>query len=115
VQLTGVVPTLKLDPLAGVHVTVGVESHVSVAVTVKLTGTGAPDGEQASMFPGQLVMVGAVESAIVMVNEHISMLPSESVAVQTTVFGPTGKVEPDAGTQATTGDGSQASEATALA
>ena len=45
VQLTGVVPIGNIEPDAGVQVTVA--PQLSVAVTVKLTATGPPPGEQA--------------------------------------------------------------------
>ena len=49
------------------------------------------------MSPGT-ERIGAVVSATVMVKVAVPVLPALSVAEQVTVFGPSAKVEPDAGT-----------------
>ncbi len=48
------------------------------------------------MFAGQ-VMVGACASTTVIVNEQVSVSWAASVAVQVTVVGPVGKLEPEGG------------------
>lgn len=52
------------------------------------------------MFAGQVIEGGCV-SLTVTVNEQEAVLPELSVAVQVTVLVPSGKVEPEAGTQLT--------------
>ena len=47
------------------------------------------------------VSVGLVASVTVTVKVHEPVLPDESVAVQVTVVVPSGKPEPEAGTQTT--------------
>ena len=63
VQLTVVVPSGKVEPEAGEHVTVGEGSMTSVAVAVN--ETTAPDAPVAStvLFPGT-VSIGAVVSTV---------------------------------------------------
>jgi hypothetical protein len=46
---------------------------------------------------GQEMVQGCAET--VTVNEHVAVLPAESVVVQLTVVGPTWNVEPDGGVQ----------------
>ena len=56
------------------------------------------------MFAGQVIEGGCV-SLTVTVNEQEAVLPELSVAVQVTVLVPSGKVEPEAGTQLTVAPG----------
>ena len=56
---------------------------------------------------------GAVVSTIVTLKEPLEEFPAPSVAVQFTVVSPTGKPEPEAGKQFTTGFGSASSVAVA--
>lgn len=75
VQLTCVVPTVKVAPDAGVHVTGTVPSTVSVAAGfVKVTT--APPGPVASvvMSAGGAPTVGAVVSCTVTLNDLFAVL-----------------------------------------
>jgi hypothetical protein len=56
-------------------------------------------------------MVGAVVSTTVTSNEPMSLLPLSSVALQLTVFRPSGNSEPDAGIHSMAGSGSVSSVA----
>ena len=59
-----------------------------------------PTGALVTTFAGQ-VTVGLVVSLTVTVKVHEPVLPDESVAVHVTVVVPTGKPDPEAGTQTT--------------
>jgi uncharacterized protein YwlG (UPF0340 family) len=103
VQVTVVVPIANVLPEGGVQFTVGVASHVSLAVGVNITV--APDGlvHSCVMSDGQ-VIDGAVVSTTSTVNVHgreVLLLSSE--AVQLTVVMPMGKVLPEAGVHMTVG------------
>jgi uncharacterized protein YhbP (UPF0306 family) len=101
VQVTVVGPSGNVAPLAGVQVTARGPSTPSLAVAVKLNT--APVGLLASIvaFAGT-VTTGPTVSVTVTVKEAAPLLPLVSVAVQPTVVGPSGKVEPLAGVQVTT-------------
>jgi hypothetical protein len=109
VQLTVVVPTGKVLPEAGVHVTVGCASTVSVAVGVKVTT--APEALEAyALMSVGTVKVGAAESLTVTLNVFgVLVLPVASLAVQLTVVSPSGNVLPEAGAQVIVGFASTAS------
>src|SRR5437762_3268383 len=113
VQWTGVAPSPKVVPLAGVHVTGTTPSTVSVAVAVKLNA--APDAFVASIvaFAGAITTGGTV-SVTVTRNEADPLLPRVSIAVQVTVVGPSGKVDPLAVVQVTGTVSSMLSVAEAL-
>ena len=89
-QVTGVVPTAKVLPDAGVHETdgAGEPPDIGAKVTTVL---------QVTISEGQ-VITGLV--LIVTLNEQDDD-PHEFVAVQVTAVVPVAKVEPDAGTQVT--------------
>jgi hypothetical protein len=95
VEVTVVVPVLKIEPEAGVVETVA--EQLSVAVTLKLTTALQ---ELASVFTvileGQL-MTGDSLSATITSNVHVVTFPEASIAAALTFVVPTGKVEPDAG------------------
>src|SRR5688572_21887648 len=98
-QVTVVVPTANVEPLAGVHTGVNAPSTLSTADAVKLYT--APAGEVAcSVAPAGTVMTGGVVSTTVMVKFISATLPCESVAVQEIVVVPYPKsvVEDDTGT-----------------
>lgn len=113
VQSTVVVPIAKMLPEAGTHDTVGVESHVSVAVTVKVTGAPLELVHWRTRFAGH-VIAGAVVSAMETVNEQLDAFDEASVAVQFTVVVPIANVLPDAGAQTTLGLASHVSVAVAV-
>src|SRR5262249_50784158 len=97
-------------PEAGEQFTVGLGSTLSVAVT--LNETGAPNGPVAST-PLMLLalIVGAVVSVTLTVNDWTSWLPELSVAVHVTVLVPSGNRLPGGGEQLTEGFGSTLSVA----
>ena len=99
-------------PDPGTHTTVGVASTASVAVGVNVAI--APVGPVASIVWFGVVTVGAVVSTTVTLNDPLDVLFESSVAVQVTGVVPSGKVLPDAGTQATVGVGSPPSVAVAV-
>ena len=107
-HVTVVVPSGKVEPEAGAHVTTGPGSTESVTPT--LYETTAPDGPAASatIVPGS-VMLGSVLSPTTTSNESLAALPVASVALQVTVVVPSGNVEPEAGAHETTGAPSTAS------
>jgi hypothetical protein len=103
-------------PEAGLHMTIGLGSQVSVAIAVNVT-TAEPElggFSVAVMLAGQ-VIVGAVVSTTCTVNVHgAEVLPLSSLAVQLTVVVPMGKVLPEAGVHMTVGVASQVSVAVAV-
>jgi hypothetical protein len=100
VQLTGVLPTGKLLPDAGVHVTAGAGSTLSLAVTAKFTV--APFELVASAVIGAgTVIVGGVVSWMVTVKVAFAALLAASWAEQLTLVFPSGNIEPEAGVHAT--------------
>jgi hypothetical protein len=94
-QFTGVVPTAKAEPEAGVQVTGTLPSTRSLAVAVKDTVAGPRSPIVTVMSAGRL-RAGAVVSTTVTVAVPVPMLPGGSVAVQVTVVVPIGNVEPEA-------------------
>ena len=104
VQVTVVVPTGKLDPEAGTQFTVTTPGQLSVPVGVVYVTTLAhwPAVFGSVMFAGH-VTEGAWVSCTVTVNVHVpaGLSGETSFAVHVTVVVPTGKVDPDAGTQLT--------------
>ncbi len=108
-HVTVVAPTGKVDPEAGRHTTATGPGQLSTPTgVVKLTMPEHwPGVFGCVMFAGHET-VGACASLIVTVNEHVpsGLFADPSDAVHVTVVVPTGKVEPDAGTQFTvTGPG----------
>jgi hypothetical protein len=111
VQLTGVVPTVKLEPEAGVQLVATDPSTRSDAVEANVTGVVAP---VASLVMSEgTVTDGAVRSVTVTTKPLLALLRCESVAVQLTVVVPTGKPEPEAGVQLGAIDPSTRSDAVA--
>ena len=107
VQVTVVVPLLKVDPDAGEQATVGAGVQLSVAVAgVKVTTAVHTFGSVlVVMFAGQEPIVGACVSFTVTVKLHVAVLFDESVAVQVTVVTPFWKVDPAAGAHIAVGLG----------
>src|SRR2546425_131346 len=97
-QVTVVAPKGNVDPLAGVQLVATLPSSVSVADAVKVNA--APGALVASTvaFAGT-VTTGPVVSVTVTVNDAALWLPCASVALQVTVVGPNGNVDPLAGVQ----------------
>jgi hypothetical protein len=98
-QVTVVVPSGNVAPLAGAQLTATVPSTVSLADAVNVND--APDAPVASIvaFDGT-VMTGLVVSVTVTVNVLLLALPCASVAEHVTVAGPSANVDPLAGVQA---------------
>jgi len=104
---TVVTPTGKVDPDAGVQVAVAPGQLSTGAGTVKLTTVEHCPGVFGTvMFAGH-VIEGASVSCTVTVNVQVPSgeLGDPSLAVHVTVVVPTGKVDPDAGTQVTVAPG----------
>ena len=103
VQVTVVVPLLKVDPDAGEQATVGAGVQLSVAVGgVKVTTAVQTFGSvDFVILAGQAPMTGFSVSLSVTVKLQLAMLTDVSVAVQVTVVVPLANVEPDAGLHAT--------------
>jgi hypothetical protein len=101
VQLTVDVPTGKVEPEAGVQTGEPTPGQLSLTVGGGYVTTpvhiGPPPGT-GSGFGGQ-VMVGAVLSTTVTVNEQVASLPAASRTVQVTVVIPSENEEPEGGTQ----------------
>src|SRR5206468_3925265 len=100
VQVTVVLPSAKVLPLAGKQVTLSVPSTMSLAVAVKVTVAPAALVASAVIGAGQLT-VGAVVSRTVTANEQVLVLCAASKALQVTVVLPRAKVLPLAGKQVT--------------
>jgi hypothetical protein len=113
VHVTVVAPSGKVDPLAGVHVTARGPSTTSLADAVKLNAPPVALVASSVAFAGT-VTTGPTVSVTVTVKEAATLLPLVSVAVQPTVVGPSGKVEPLAGVQVTTRGPSTTSPAVAV-
>ena len=109
-QVTRVEPGEKSDPEGGVQVGVRSPSHASVAVATKVTFVGVPSGESTTMLAGHVTVGGTVSSTFT-VKEQPPLLPELSEAVHMILVIPTGKLEPDVGSQVTVGVGSHASVA----
>ena len=111
VHETVVVPSGKVSPDAWLQEKVGEGSIASAAETENVTT--APPAPVASLEIGPGTdTVGAPWSATVTVKvAGADVLFEWSFAVQETVVAPSGNVDPDAGLQATVGDGSTTSDA----
>jgi hypothetical protein len=96
VQVTVVVPSGNVDPLAGVQLTATLPSTTSLAVTlyVKITPV-APVASTVAL--AGTVTTGRVVSVTVTVKEAAPLLPRASMAVHVTVVAPSGNVAPLAG------------------
>ena len=107
VQLTAVVPTGKVEPVAGTQLTVAPgQLSEAVGVVKFTTAEHCPAVAGVVMFAGH-VIVGACVSLIVTVKVHVAsgLFAEPSDAVHVTVVTPTGNDEPDAGTQLTVAPG----------
>jgi hypothetical protein len=100
VHVTVVVPSGKIAPLAGMHVTSTAPSTLSVADVVKLNAAPVAPVASTVAFAGT-VTTGPVVSVTVTVKEAVPLLPRASVEEQLTVVVPSGKVAPLAGVQVT--------------
>jgi hypothetical protein len=99
-QFTVVAPNGNVDPLAGVQLTVTLPLTLSIADVVYVNA--APVGAVASTVAlAGTVMIGPVVSVTVTENVLFAGLPRVSTAPQVTAVGPSGKVDPLAGTQLT--------------
>jgi hypothetical protein len=110
-QWTVVVPTGNVESEAGEHVTARLPPTESLAV-----GAGhetlVPDGFAVvtDLSPGTPLRTGSVVSRTMTLNEPADVLPAASLALHVTLVVPSGNVEPEAGPQVTTGEGSTESE-----
>src|SRR2546426_4565976 len=94
VQVTVVLPLAKVEPLAGLQLTVWPGQLSAPAGVVKVTtALHIPGSVDWVMLAGQTI-VGDCVSLTVTVKLHVPVLPEVSVAVQLTVVVPTGKLVP---------------------
>src|SRR6266850_2144422 len=93
VQLTVVGPNGKVAPLTGVQTGATLPSRRSVADAVYVKAAPAALMASTVAFAGT-VTTGPVVSVTVTVNDAVLWLPCASVAVQLTVVGPNGNVDP---------------------
>ena len=106
ITITRVVPSGKIEPLAGPATTVA-PGRLSCTPTVNVTtAVSLPASVGTVMFAGTVTTGGWVSPLLVpartvTVNDPVATLPTASVAVQVTVVVPIGKVEPEAGRQET--------------
>ena len=99
VTFTGVVPTGKVEPLAGTLTTV--TEQLSVAVALKFTiASQRPAALSTVMSPGS-ERTGSSLSLTVTLKLHWAVLPEASVASQVTVVVPIGNRLPESGVQTT--------------
>src|SRR5688572_22045796 len=97
-------PFVKRVPEGGSQTTGGWE-QLSVAFTAKVTNAShLPGSVLIVMFAGQAI-VGRSLSTTRTAKEQLSTLPEESVAMQVTIFVPSGKLEPLGGSQTTSPPG----------
>src|SRR2546422_6447655 len=97
-QATVVVPSVNVDPDAGLHDARTDPSTRSEAEAENVTL--APPGPVASTVRSEgTLRTGGVVSRIVTVNVRVAVLPATSLAVHETVVTPKGNVDPDAGEQ----------------
>ena len=102
-QITVVVPSGKVEPGAGAHVTAAIgPSTSSVAVGIAKFATD-PAGLFASTWigVGTFDRIGGVASCTVTVKDPDAGFPCESVAEQLTVVVPSGNEDPDGGVHVT--------------
>jgi hypothetical protein len=96
VHVTVVMPTGKVLPLGGLHVTVGLGSQLSVALALKVTTAPLPPVQSVTMSAGH-VTVGGVSSLTVKVTVQVALLPEASVACTRIVCEPGPTTVPGAG------------------
>jgi hypothetical protein len=98
VQVTLVVPSANVAPLAGAQLAATMPSTASAAVALYVNN--APPGAVASTVAlAGTVTTGAIVSTTVTVNEAEVVLPRVSAAVHDTVVVASGNVDPLAGVQ----------------
>jgi hypothetical protein len=98
VQVTGVVPTAKVEPEAGVQVTGTLPETRSVAVGAgQVTTAPLVLVAVTVMFAGIPDRTGGVVSTTPTVKVAVAGLPAASEAEQVTVVVPSGKTDPGAG------------------
>src|SRR6266511_2730256 len=101
VQVTVVVPVGKNEPDAGAHTKLTGSGQLSVAVGAGKVTTAPhwPGSLSFTIWAGQLPIAGSSVSRTMMWKLQVEVLPTASVAVQTTVLVPLGKLEPEGGSQ----------------
>jgi hypothetical protein len=99
VEVTVVVPTGNRLPEAGRETTVA--EQLSVVLTVKFTIAPQTPGSVFRMMLAGHVIVGGSTSLTMTVKLQVVLLPAASVEVEFTVVVPTGKNDPEAGTDTT--------------
>src|SRR5439155_21637676 len=100
VQVTGVVPLAKVEPLEGTQ-TKPAPGQLSFTTGANATAwLHAPGAVLVTILSGQ-AMVGGSRSRTVTVKLKLAVLPEVSVAVQLTVFVPLAKALPLVGAQVT--------------
>jgi hypothetical protein len=102
VQETFVVPSGNVAPEAGLQLTLGLGSTLSVAVTANVTAAPAELVASAVRF-ARPASTGADLSETVIVKVALARFPDASVAVHVTVVVPSGNVLAGGGEQVTTG------------
>src|SRR6478735_2783957 len=106
VHVTVVVPIGKLEPEAGEQPTGRAPSTRSVAETANDTGFGAATAETTEKLAGAVIAGAFVSTTLTTKLFGAAAFPAWSWALQVTVVGPSGNVEPGAGRHASVGDGS---------
>ena len=101
VQVTVLVPLLKLDPLGGTHAFVAPEQLSLTVGAAKFTTRAHKPGAVLVVMSVGHVMAGKSLSLTVTVKEQALVLPLVSLAVQVTVVTPLLNVEPLRGVQLT--------------
>src|SRR5436190_14286185 len=101
VQLTGVAPSGKTDPLAGLQAMLTPE-QLSLPLTLKFTTAVLLPASVATLSAAGRCSTGFSRSSMVTVKLLVALLPAASVATQTTMVVPKGKVDPEGGVHSTT-------------
>src|SRR6185369_4351194 len=100
VQLTGVAPSGKTDPLAGLQATLTPE-QLSVPLTLKFTTAVLMPASVATLSAVGRCSTGFSRSSMVTLKLLVALLPAASVAKQVTRVVPSGKTEPEGGGHST--------------
>ena len=108
-----VVPIENIEPDAGKQVAGTEPSTRSFAEALKLTGAPEAFTALTVILEGN-VNTGGIVSTTVTVKLPLAVLPATSVAEQLTMVEPNPKVDPEAGTQETTGCAGFVSSAVAV-
>ena len=98
VQETGLLPIAKVEPEVGAQLVATLPSTMSLALVVKPTVAPAALVASAVMSPGTAT-VGGVVSTTCTVKDFDALLLCASATLQVTRVSPSGKFEPEAGTQ----------------